>query len=127
MLNGLTLKEVAGDIWLTTADHDTEMRVKTYGIRFIRLQDIGLKPTTYALQFLDNVLEKNVVTVQKEELACLLEGDLIAVDEIDGVPDGEGYVALRYADRVIGCGLYKNGTISSRIPKGRAQELRDWL
>jgi NOL1/NOP2/fmu family ribosome biogenesis protein len=127
LFDTLTLKEKAGDIWLMPADHATEMAVKTYGIRFIRVQDIGLKPTTYALQLLDNTISRNIVDITDTQCEELLDGELVPVEHLNGEPGSPGYVAVRYRGRVLGCGLYKNGTVSSRIAKGRAQELRDAL
>lgn len=123
VLDGLTLVAVADDVWLASADYDVLYEVKTYGIRCIRVQDVGLKPTTYALQVLEPAVSRNVVTVDRQQLLALLDGELVAVDAISGEPDDEGYIGIRYDGRMIGCGLYKNGTVSSRVPKGRGQEL----
>ncbi len=123
VLDGLALREESGDIWLASAEGDTDMSVKTQGIRFIRVQEIGLKPTTYALQFLNDAISKNIVELSVEEVVALLAGEHIVVD----TDLSQGYMALVYAGRVIGCGLYRNGTVSSRIPKGRAQELRRYV
>ncbi len=127
VLDGLTLKEVADDVWLAPADNETAMAVKTYGIRCIRVQDIGLKPTTYALQLLDDEISMSNISLSDEQCRTVLEGDLVPVEECEGELESDGYVALRYRGRVLGCGLYKNGTVSSRIAKGRAQELLDML
>lgn len=127
VLQGVTLKEVSDDIWLTTTDNDTPMSVKTYGIRFIRVQDVGFKPTTYALQFLDGAIDRNMVELELEQLQTLLDGEMIPEEQVSGTLEEDGYVAIRYAGRVVGCGLYKNGKVSSRIPKGRGKELADAL
>lgn len=122
-LEGFALREVAGDIWLVSEDMETALDALTYGFRFIRIQDIGLKPTTYALQFLNDRIEKNVVSLTDNQLESILAGELVPV-----TPDAEeGYVALKYEGRILGCGLYKNETVSSRIPKGRGNELADAL
>lgn len=101
------------------------MDVETYGIRFIRVQDIGLKPTTYALQILDKHIEKNRVELSRSDFVSLLEGDHVTVWDAEGLT--KGYVAIEYMGRVMGCGMYQNSIISSRIPKGRAQELQQFL
>lgn len=120
VMNGLALKLVADDIWLTLDDTETSLDVKTYGIRCVRIQDIGLKPTTYALQFFNEHITKNVVELSRNELLAVLDGDLVDTD----TDVTEGYVALKHDGRVWGCGMYRNRTASSRIPKGRAKELR---
>lgn len=127
VLDGLTLEQVSGDVWLVPEQHESAYAVKTYGIRCVRMQDIGLKPTTYALQLLEPAVSQNVVTVDRTQLQELLAGELVPVDAVDGALDGEGYVGIRYGDRLLGCGLYKNDTVSSRIPKGRGQELARFM
>ncbi len=117
-----TLREVNGDIWITSPEMETELEAETYGIRFIRQMKIGLKPTTYGLQLVGDRLEKNVVDLDRRELEDLLNGDMI---EVTGLT--KGYVALRFQHRVIGCGFYKDELVSSRIPKGRAKELKEIL
>lgn len=117
------LEEVSGDVWLVSSELETDLEVETYGIRFIRVMDIGLKPTTYGLQLLGDRIEKNVVELEKEELEKLLKRE----EMVDRELDQKGYVALKYRDRVVGCGFYKDGKVSSRVPKGRGKELLDIL
>ncbi len=119
---GFELREVSGDIWITSPNMETSIEAETYGIRFIRRMKIGLKPTTYGLQLIGDRLEKNVVDIDRRELIELLDGGMI---EVTGLT--KGYVALRFQHRVIGCGFYKDELVSSRIPKGRAEELKKIL
>lgn len=115
----ISLKEVSGDIWLTSSV-ESELEFETEGIRAVRVMDIGLKPTTYLLQMLDQDLTRNVVELDREELETLEEGGMI-----QRKMDEKGYVALKFEDRVIGCGLYKDELVSSRVPEGRMKELVD--
>lgn len=117
-LDGFVIVEQSGDYWLAPDGYKTEMGLETRGIRFVRELDTGFKPTTYGLQLLEDALEKNVVELDRDELEAVLDGELI-----DREADSPGYVALRFDGRVIGCGLYKNDTVSSWIPKGRGQQL----
>jgi NOL1/NOP2/fmu family ribosome biogenesis protein len=126
VLDGMVLKKVSDDVWLVPENHDTAYAVETYGIRCIRVQDIGLKPTTYALQLLEPAISRNVVMVDQEQVLALLDGNLVPIDAVAGDVE-EGYVGIRHDDRLLGCGLYKNGTVSSRIPKGRGTELASFL
>ncbi|MFB6203711.1 MAG: hypothetical protein ABEK01_04445 [Candidatus Nanohaloarchaea archaeon] len=116
----LELEKVSGDAWLTAPDGPEE--AETHGIRCVRFTDIGLKPTTYALQLLDGRIERNRVRLDREEMLTLLEGGMV-----ERRREEKGYVALMYRGRVVGCGLYKDELISSRIPKGRARELSSAL
>ena len=120
--SGLTLRQVNGDYWLTSPKQST-LEFKTEGVRAIRVMDIGLKPTTYLLQLIENRIEKNVTEVSYEELEILAkEEGLIQKDMND-----KGYIALKFDGRVIGCGFYMDGLISSRIPEGRMKELLECI
>lgn len=118
-LQDYRLKRVSGDIWLISDDLDTELETETEGFRFLRVTGRGLKPTTYALQFLGDCISKNVVELDKQQLLKLLRREEMIEDEAES----EGYVALKYGERIVGCGMYKEGVVSSRVPKGRGKEL----
>jgi len=114
-----SIKKVSGDYWMVSSHPETGLEVETYGVRFLRVTGRGLKPTTYALQILEEKLEENVVDIDRDELLDLLHRR----NMIDRDLESKGYVALRYQGRVLGCGFYMKGTVSSRIPKGRSKEL----
>lgn len=114
------LEKISGDYWLFTGEKYGEPESR--GFRFLRESEIGFKPTTYALQYLDDRIEKNRVELNEEEFRTLLEGEMI-----ERVMDEKGYVALVYRDRVVGCGFYMDELVSSRIPKGRGKELLELL
>ena len=120
-LRDFKIKKVAGDYWLISEDVETQLEVETYGFRFIRETGRGLKPTTYALQFLDDKISKNVVELDRKEFLQLLRREEMVPREMDS----EGYVALKFDGQVVGCGYYMNEKVSSRIPKGRGNELAD--
>lgn len=115
----LEISERHGDFWLGT---DPGAEVETDGIRAIRDTGKYLKPTTYLLQLIEDRITGNIVNVSRDELESLLEGDMIERDL-----EQKGYVAIRYDGKVLGCGLYKDGLVSSRIPKGRGKELLEIL
>ena len=104
-----------GDYWYC---REPEERYETNGIRAVRDMDIGLKPTSYFLQLIQDEIEKNRVDVSREELEALLTGDMIEYSGLE-----KGYVALFFEDRCIGCGFYMDELISSRVPEGRGEEL----
>lgn len=108
-----------GDYWYC---REPEERYETNGIRAVRDMDIGLKPTTYFLQLIEDKIEKNRVDLSREELEALLTGDMIEFSDLE-----KGYVALFFEDRCIGCGFYMDELISSRVPEGRGEELLDTL
>ncbi|MFB6181266.1 MAG: hypothetical protein ABEJ93_05310 [Candidatus Nanohalobium sp.] len=113
------LEKISGDFWLVSRETETELDTETKGIRFLRDKERGLKPTTYALQFLGDSIERNVVEVSQDELLKLARRE----EMIDRDLEEDGYVALKFQNRIVGCGFYKNDKVSSRIPKGRSKEL----
>lgn len=118
-LEGFKIKRVADDYWLVSEQLETNLEVETYGFRFIRVTGRGLKPTTYALQFLDDRIKKNIVELDREEFLKLLNREEMIPREMEE----KGYVALEFENRIVGCGYYMDETVSSRIPKGRGREL----
>ncbi len=113
------VRKVSDDYWLVSEQMENGLEVETYGIRFLRTTGMGLKPTTYALQILQEELDKNIVEVDREELLDLLHRREMIPREMEE----KGYVAIKYEGRVIGCGFYMDEKVSSRIPKGRSKEL----
>ncbi|MFB6241778.1 MAG: hypothetical protein ABEJ36_03170 [Candidatus Nanosalina sp.] len=112
----------SGDFWLLSDFDEPELEYETEGVRFLRDTGNFLKPTTYGLQVLEDKISQNQVEVGREEFLDLLNGDMIQRDL-----KSKGYVALEFEGKIFGCGLYKDGLVSSRIPKGRGEELKDLL
>lgn len=112
----------SGDFWLTSDVDEPELEYKTEGVRFLRDTGNYLKPTTYGLQILGEKISRNTVKLEKKELVELLNGDMIERDL-----EKKGYVALMYEGEIVGCGLYKDGLVSSRVPKGRGNELKEFI
>lgn len=121
-LPGFKLEKISGDYWLHTEESD-KLEYETKGIRCLRATGRGLKPTTYVLQLLEEEISRNIVEINKEELIDLLDRK----EMIDRKMGEEGYVALKYEERIIGCGYYMNEKVSSRVPKGRSKELKKIL
>ncbi|PSH01757.1 MAG: hypothetical protein BRC27_01045 [Nanohaloarchaea archaeon SW_10_44_10] len=114
------MEEISGDYWIHTGTEEN-LQCETRGIRCVRDTGRALKPTTYALQLLEDHIDKSIIEVDKAELIDLLERREMIGRTLD---IEEGYVAIMFGERVIGCGMYKDEKISSRIPKGRSKELR---
>lgn len=124
-LESVKFKNRHGDIWLTTGSEKgfEGYDFQTEGIRLIRGKDRGIKPTTYGLQVLEDEIKRNVLELEKNEFLKLLRREEMIPAEFEE----EGYVALKFKDRIIGCGFYKDGVVSSRVPKGRGKELAEAL
>lgn len=119
---GLELREKNDDIWLAS-EHSSDFEAETVGIRAVRNMSIGFKPTTYLLQYLGSSIERNIVDIREEEFLKLLRREEMVEREMSE----KGYVALRFNGRIVGCGFYMDEKVSSRIPKGRSEELADIL
>ena len=107
-------------IWITSEDLILEEEFVASGIRTLRTKSVDPKPTTYILQFLDNKITKNTEKLTKEELIKLVfEREYIESDL------KTGYVALKYQNNVIGCGLKDSNGLRTQIPKGKSKELKE--
>lgn len=122
-LENYKIVKKAGDFWLTSKEDEPDLEYETVGIRFLRDTGKYIKPTTYGLQILGDEITSAKTTVSKEELITLLDGDMIEREL--GIE--KGYVVIKYQGRVVGCGLYKDELVSSRISTGRAGELKNLL
>lgn len=116
-VEGLEFVERSGDHWIRSTE-ENNLDKETEGIRALRDTGKYLKPTTYVLQLFDEKIEKNVVELEREELKDLLNGEMIEKEA-----SSKGYVALSFEGKIVGCGLYMDEVVSSRIPRGRAEEL----
>ncbi|MFB6100410.1 MAG: RsmB/NOP family class I SAM-dependent RNA methyltransferase [Candidatus Nanohalobium sp.] len=115
----VNLEKINGDYWLCS-DEISGLESETRGIRAVRDMDIGLKPTTYFLQLLQDEVTENIVAVSESDLEDFSENRMIEADLSE-----KGYVTLRFQDRIIGCGFYMDGLVSNRVPEGRLEELVD--
>lgn len=122
-LEGYRIIKKSGDFWITSDVEQPDLEYETVGIRFLRDTGKYLKPTTYGLQILGDKISSACVDVSQEELEVLLDGDMIERN----LDVEKGYVALVYKGEVVGCGLYKDELVSSRVSRGRAEELRELL
>ncbi|MGB9861783.1 MAG: hypothetical protein ACPLRP_05620 [Candidatus Bipolaricaulaceae bacterium] len=105
--------------WLTTALEIPEnVRVHAVGVRLIRVQPHGLKPTSFGLMVLGARVRRRRVELSKEELKELLLGRTLRKP---GLP--QGYVALCFEGEVLGCGEVRGENLRCQIPLGRRQEL----
>lgn len=109
----------SGDWWLTTVPQVPEgVRVHSLGVRLLRAQSRGLKPTSFGLMLLGTRVRKRRVELTRKELVALLLGRSLDRGDLPS-----GYVALCLDGVVVGCGHVKGGRLRCQIPRGRRQEL----
>lgn len=126
LLGEFGVKELPGRLvfrhqayWLTTAPTVPEnVQVHAVGIRVVRVQPWGLKPTSFGLMVLGERVRARRVEVSREELRELLLGRPL---KKPGMP--QGYVALCLNGEVLGCGEVRGDLLRCHIPRARRQEL----
>jgi NOL1/NOP2/fmu family ribosome biogenesis protein len=119
--NEINLEKINGDYW-HCPETTSGLETKTRGIRAVRDMEIGLKPTTYFLQLIQNKITKSKTEITKKELKAFNQDEMI-----QRKMNKKGYIAIIYENQVIGCGFYMDQLISSRIPEGRLKELVESL
>jgi NOL1/NOP2/fmu family ribosome biogenesis protein len=117
--------EKSGDLWLMSQENEPDVEDERFvaaGIRALRDTGIGVKPTTYVLQLLGDWLSERVVELDEGLLEELVFGRETVSCELSN-----GYVALRFRGRILGCGLVTRRGLETQVPKGRAKTLRAML
>jgi hypothetical protein len=115
------LLETKDEVWVASSmpprgiDH-----ARPPGLRAARLHPGGIKPTSHFLCLLSGRITKGFVLVTRPQLEKLLLGHRIPWPHPD-VPDG--FVALRYREDVLGCGIIRSGSLHTLLPTGRRREL----
>lgn len=126
LLREFGVEEIPGELilrhdafWLTTAKQWPEnVKIHAVGIRLIRVQKLGLKPTSFGLMLLGPRIKKRRVELTREELRELLLGHPLRKP---GLP--QGFVALSLEGEVLGCGEVRGEVLRCQIPRARRQEL----
>lgn len=115
--------KVGNSIWLVTKGlkMPKDLNVQTAGLRVLHITKWGFKPTSFALQLLAKHISKRICEVNEKELLDLIEGKpLIRKME-------NGYVALKFRGKIIGCALSTGEKIYSQLPKILMQSFRELL
>jgi NOL1/NOP2/fmu family ribosome biogenesis protein len=96
------------------------LKVHQVGLPLLRKIRQHLKPTTAALQRFGAQASRNVLDLSAAQMTDLLRPAELAL-VVDLSP---GYVLLRHAGHVLGCGLYTPGRLRSQIPLRLVQHQR---
>jgi NOL1/NOP2/fmu family ribosome biogenesis protein len=117
-LADLTFIERREEIWACSSVPPPGIEpVRSSGLRALRRQTDGLKPTSTFLIALGDRITTSRVDLDANDLHRVLLGQRIASDQIDG------YVALCFRGDVIGCGRIRGGSLQALIPTARRHEL----
>jgi NOL1/NOP2/fmu family ribosome biogenesis protein len=96
------------------------LKVHHVGLPLLRKIRQHLKPTTAALQRFGAQASRNILDLSAAQVTDLLRTAELAL-AVDLSP---GYVVLRHAGRLLGCGLYTPGRLRSQIPLRLVQHQR---
>lgn len=89
------------------------LQVQSVGLPVLRLIRHHLKPTTVALQRFGNQATCHVLDLSDSQVMTLLQAREQPL-HLDIQP---GYVILRHAGHILGCGLYTPGRLRSQLPQ----------
>jgi NOL1/NOP2/fmu family ribosome biogenesis protein len=98
----------------------TSLKVHHVGLPVLRKIRQHLKPTTVALQRFGSQATRHVLELSPTQVIELLRTAELPLD-VDLCP---GYVVLRHAGHILGCGLYTPGRLRSQIPLRLMQHQR---
>ena len=89
------------------------------GLRALRRQGAGFKPTSTFLAVLGDRITASRIDLDRESLRQLLLGQRLAWPS----DVADGHVALCFRGDVLGCGRLGHGRLHALIPTGRRREL----
>lgn len=119
---GLHAYRQGSDVWLSRLEGVPAWPgLQAVGIRLLRGGGATWKPTSLGLMNFAQAARHNVADVDAEALRALLQGRRVAPPA--GAALERGYVILRFAGHVLGCGVLDEHGLRSAIPRGRAEEL----
>ncbi len=119
-LEGLSFLERREEIWACRSLPPPGIESdRPPGLRALRRQADGLKPTSTFLIALGPRITASRVDLGADDLRRVLLGQRIPA------PQGqtEGHVALCFRGDVVGCGKVRGGVLAGLIPTGRRREL----
>lgn len=97
-------------------DELERIRPESIGICIFRLNRTP-KPTTNFLQLFGRYATKNVIDIQRDETIEYCNGKNL---DLSSEPDVDpGFVAVRYKNRLLGCGHWDGKVLKNQIPKSR--------
>lgn len=119
-LADLTFIEGREEVWVCSSVPPPGIQPdRPPGVRALRRQTDGLKPTSAFLIVLGDRITASRVDLDADALQRVLLGQRIPLPS----QQSDGYAALRFRGDVIGCGKTRGGLLKGLIPTGRRREL----
>ena len=115
-------------IWVNSfLSVDNLKKAISLGIPLIRIiKENIFKPTSWGLIFLDKEIKKNRIELDEISLKEFLERGRIKLNRVEKECEN-GFVAVSFERRIIGCGVLKNNILYQKLPKARRKELMEIL
>jgi NOL1/NOP2/fmu family ribosome biogenesis protein len=106
--------------WLNSVNLPSSLKLVSLGIPIARLiKKKEIKPTTWGLILLDKKIKKNKIELNEKEIKKILVQQKLKKElKID-----DGFVALSFRRKTLGCALYENKLIKSQLPKQKRDQL----
>ncbi len=119
-----------GAIWMTGVPLEllpSHRAVQRVGLRALRKVPQGWKPTTPLLQFFDQLITRNRVSLTHDQWKQLLSGRAIDClkESVRANEISPGYVAIELDGVVVGCGFFNGRFLNHQLSKVRAAELAE--
>jgi NOL1/NOP2/fmu family ribosome biogenesis protein len=120
VLDALTFIDRRDEIWACRSVPPAGIDfARPPGLRALRRQGAGLKPTSTFLAALGDRITISRIDLDRHALERLLLGQRIpSRTDVDN-----GHVALCFRGDVVGCGRARDGLLQALIPTGRRREL----
>jgi len=120
ILDELTFIDRGDEIWACRSAPPPGIdSVRAPGLRALRRQGAGLKPTSTFLAAIGDRITASRVDLDRAALRRLLLGQRIPYP----FDAEDGHVALCFRGDVLGCGRVRGGVLQALIPTGRRREL----
>jgi|GEM_PF-741452 len=107
-----------GRLYLGPAKVPPNLRIVSPGLLIARA-DSGIKPSTNLFQLFGNLVDRNIISLSKEQTEKFVMGTDMILSKTDLGDASDGYVLVRYLDYNLGCALLKGTTLKNMVPKAK--------
>ncbi len=83
----------------------------------------SVKPTTNLFQVFGRLVERNTISLGRDQALRYLAGGDITVGAEDRIDAYPGYVLIKYDEYPLGCGLFQEGQIKNMLPRAKRLEV----
>jgi NOL1/NOP2/fmu family ribosome biogenesis protein len=123
--DGLRFIKTGNTVWAVSdvpglAEIVNGLKLETAGIPLLRMKKTLWKPTTAGLQCFGHQATRNMVDLNDETLEAFLKEGFLS-DDFCLEP---GFVVIKWNGRVLGCGLYSKGRLTSQVPTESWRQIR---